>query len=347
MGLEQDVSREFIAVPDSAKNQLLYKWPDRQIRRWTRAIVDADERAVFVAQGRVMGVIEPGRHQIDASELPFLGDFIDKLTGSKAYDCELFFVSTHEFPDLPFGGAIDAVRDPDTHLIVQLRGYGEFSIQVVDPVALILRLTGTVDLADPSAVVHWAAEQVLKAARTVVVTHVVSDNWPVLGLAARTPQIEADTLQGANAALAGYGLQITRLGNVTVTLSDEDAEQLRDLARATAYTSLAGSFGAYAQGEALLGAGQGMAHGGGAGNEALAVAALGVGAGVLGGIGAGNPAAGAAATVATPVAAATTPAAAAPPVATIFCSHCGHQLDTTARFCSACGASIAESTAGQ
>lgn len=325
MGLQRDISREFIAVPDSAKNQLLYKWPDRQIRRWTHAIVDADERAVFVAQGRIVGVVEPGRHQIDASELPFLGDLIDKLTGSNAYDCELFFISTHEFPDLPFGGPIDAVRDPDTHLIVQLRGYGEFSMQVTDPVALILRLTGTVDLADADAVVHWAADQVLKAARTVVVTHVVSDNWPVLGLAAHTPQIEADTLQAANVVLAGYGLQITRLGNVTVTLSDEDADQLRDLARATAYTSLAGSFGAYAQGEALLGAGQGMAHGNGAGNEALAVAALGVGAGVLGGMGAGSP-------VAAPTVAA---------AATRFCSHCGHQLDSAAAFCSACGTAIA------
>jgi len=345
VGLQQDVSREFIAVPDSAKNQIVFKWPDRQIRRWTRAIVDADERAVFVAQGRVMGVIEPGRHQIDASELPFLGDLLDKLTGSKAYDCELFFISTHEFPDLPFGGPIDAVRDPDTQLIVQLRGYGEFSLQVIDPIALILRLTGTVDLADPSAVVHWAAEQVLKAARTVVVTHVVGDNWPVLGLAARTPQIEADTLQGANTALAGYGLQVTRLGNVTVTLSDEDAEQLRDLARATAYTSLAGSFGAYAQGEALLGAGQGMAHGNGAGNEALAVAALGVGAGVLGGIGgvtAGSAAAATAAAVEAPVA-----PPAAPPVAVLFCSHCGHQLDATARFCSACGSAVPENTPAQ
>ena len=75
---------------------------------------------------------------------------------------------------------------------------------------------------------------------------------------------------------------MTRLGNVTVSLSDEDAEQLRTLARDTAYTALTGSFGAYAQGEALLGAGKGMANGQGGGNEALGIASLGLGAGVLG-----------------------------------------------------------------
>lgn len=335
MGLiERDISREFIAVPDGAKNQLIYKWPDRQIRRWTRAIVDADERAVFVAQGRVVGTLEPGRHAIDATELPFLGDLIDKLTGSNAYDCELFFVSTHEFPDLRFGGEVDAVQDPQSHLVVTLRGFGEFSLRVADPGALIVRLTGTVDLADPTAVVHWVGEQVLKAARTGVVEHIVNDAWSVLGLAAKTPQIESETLTAANAALTSYGLEVMRLGNVTVSVSDEDAEQLRAFARASAYTSLAGSFGAYAQGEALLGAGRGMANGQGSGSEALAVAALGVGAGVLGGMGGVGGLAGAVAAGQTPASSGQEGNGASAPS---FCSHCGHHLDASARFCSSCG----------
>jgi membrane protease subunit (stomatin/prohibitin family) len=331
MGFGTDISREFIAVPDGAKGQLLYKWPDKQIRRWTKAIVDADERAVFVSQGRVVGTLEPGQHSIDATELPFLGDLYDRLTGDKGYDCELFFVSTHEFPDLPFGGPVDAVRDPDTHLVVQLRGYGEFSLRVVDPAAFILQLTGTVDLADPSAVVHWASEQVLKAVRTVVVGHVVNDGWPVLGLAARTQDIETGTAPLVTAALAGYGLQVSRLGNVTVSLTDEDAEQLRNLARDTAYTALAGSFGSYAQGEALIGAGQGMSTGRGAAGEALAVAALGIGSGVVGGLTGTTAATGtAAAAVVTGVAVA----------AARFCTQCGNPLQPGANFCSSCGRSL-------
>jgi membrane protease subunit (stomatin/prohibitin family) len=227
-----------------------------------------------------------------------------------------------------------------------LRGFGEYSLRVVDPTALITNLTGTVDLADPAAVEHWVAEQVFKAARTIVTAHVVTDQWPVLGLAARTPGIEAEVLPAANAALASYGLQVTRLGNLTINVSDADADQLRDLARATAYTSLAGSFGAYAQGEALLGAGTGMAHSQGAGAEALAVAALGVGGGIVGGLGIANgrgpvaPAAPASETPASeaPSSAAQSAAVAAPAV--VYCSHCGQLLSDGARFCAACGTAV-------
>ena len=57
---------------------------------------------------QVIGTIGPGRHQIDADELPFLGAFIDFATGGKAYRAELFFVGTREYTGNTFGGRISA-----------------------------------------------------------------------------------------------------------------------------------------------------------------------------------------------------------------------------------------------
>jgi len=145
---------------------------------------------------------------------------------------------------------------------------------------------------------------------------------------------------------------VTRLGNLTVSVSDEDADQLRDLARATAYTTLAGSFGAYASGEALLGAGRGMAEGKGAAGEALAVAGLGIGANVIGGLG-GAPGrggsagfvAGAALVGGTPAGPSTAgstpePGASTSTASVGFCSQCGHALNAGANFCASCGHAV-------
>ncbi|MGH3247729.1 MAG: hypothetical protein ACRDOI_16185, partial [Trebonia sp.] len=59
-------SREFIAVPDDRKGQIVFKWPDVTIRRFTHAIVNADEVAMFVNTGQVAATMGPGRHAIDA-----------------------------------------------------------------------------------------------------------------------------------------------------------------------------------------------------------------------------------------------------------------------------------------
>ena len=83
MGLLNEARREFIAAPDTAKGQIVYKWPDQNIRKFTRAIVEPDAVAVFMSQGQVMGVLVPGQHTLDAKELPFLGMFVDWASGGQ------------------------------------------------------------------------------------------------------------------------------------------------------------------------------------------------------------------------------------------------------------------------
>ena len=184
------LSREFIAVPDDKKNQIVFKWPDVNIRKFTRAIVDADEMALFVNTGQVVGTMGPGRHQIDAQELPFLGMFIDVATGGNAYRAELYFVGTREYPGFTFGGRIDDVQDPQTGMIVTLRVFGDYSLQVKDPAALITNLVGTVDVTNNETVAGWVSDQLLKVMRTEVTTQIVRNGWPILGLSVYTPDIE-------------------------------------------------------------------------------------------------------------------------------------------------------------
>jgi membrane protease subunit (stomatin/prohibitin family) len=271
------LGREFIAVPDDKKGQIVFKWPDVNIRKMTRAIVNADEMAIFVNTGQVVGTMGPGRHQIDANELPFLGAFIDFATGGNAYRAELYFVGTREYTGNTFGGRIDDVQDPQTGMIITLRVFGDYSVKVKDPVALITNLTGTVNVTDNQAVTFWVADQLLKVMRTGVTQQIVRNGWPILGLSAYTPEIEQMVIDKGNEQLATYGLVIVRMGNFDVNLSDEDEATLKGLAKDTAYSRLAGSFQQYASGAMMKGAGEGMAKGGGATGGAFIAAGMGLG----------------------------------------------------------------------
>ncbi len=353
------LSREFIAVPDDRKHQIVFKWPDIRIRKYTRAIVDADEVALFLNTGQVIGTLGPGRHQIDAQELPFLGTFIDLATGGNAYRAELYFVGTREYPGFTFGGRIDDVQDPQTGMVVTLRVFGDYSLQVRDPAALITNLVGTVDVTDNEKVAGWASDQLLKVMRTEVTTQIVRNGWPILGLSAYTPDLEKAVLLAGNNQLLSYGVALIRMGNFDVNLSESDEAQLKTLAKDTAYSRLAGGFNRYAMGEMAIGAGEGMAKGGGGDSGAFITAGMGLGGQLAGGAAGQGPAGqggpvpppapgfagggpGFAGGGPSPGGAATTMVT-CPSCHTVqpsggkFCSSCGAALPAPAGHCSACG----------
>ena len=276
------LGREFIAVPDDRKGQIVFKWPDVSIRRYTRAIVNADEMAMFVNTGQVVQTLGPGRHQIDANELPGLGMIIDAATGGNAYRAELYFVGTREYTGFKFGGRVDDVQDPRTGLVVTLRVFGDYALRVADPVRLVTNLTATVDVTDNERIAGWVSDQLLKVLRTHVTTQIIRNGWPILGLMAYSAEIEQNTIDAGNGQLAAYGVQLTRMGNFDINLSPEDEQQLKQLAKDTSYSQLAGGFQNYAAGEMALGAGQGLAKGG-AGTEG---AFLGAGFGLASAFGA-------------------------------------------------------------
>lgn len=270
-------ARENVAVPDDLKRQIVFKWPDLNIRRYSYAIVAPDEVAVFMYQGQVRGMLPPGRHRLDATEIPFLGLFADQVTGGNLYRTELYFVGSREYPSIAFGSRVDNVQDPVTGLIVSLSVEGEYSLRVVDPPTLLTNLTGTVDVTDNSAISGWVTQQLLKVLRANVTQRIVSHGWPILGLAAHAPEVEKDVVALAAQQLAPYGMTIARLGNFNISVDPQDEVQLKSLARDTAYSRLAGSYQQYAAGTMQLGAGEGMSRGGQGLSGAFLAAGLGVG----------------------------------------------------------------------
>ncbi len=363
MGILNEARREFIAAPDSSKGQIVYKWPDQNIRKFARAIVEPDAVAVFMNQGQVAGVLGPGQHTLDASELPFLGMIVDWGSNSNAFKAELYFVGAREYPNCRFGGRLDEVQDPVSGLIVTLRAFGEYALRVVDPQKLILNLVGTVDVTNNEAITGWVAQQLLKCTRTAVTTQLMSGAWPILGLSMHSPDIEAAAGPATNQQLADYGLTISRFGNLDVNLDDDDNARLKKLAGDTAYSRLAGGFLQAAQAEALQGAGQGMAQGGGAVSPMFLGAGLGMAGqimqpmqgapppppGAFAGGGqqgyaqqAAPPPATAPVADAVPAAAAAAPAAPAAPAATVECGNCHNQVRVGAKFCDSCGTAMSK-----
>lgn len=373
--LKRGVAELMVARPDEAKNFIIYKHPDRTIPMKAQLTVDSDEVAIFFRDGKPVGVVPPGRHTLESSNLPFLSNLIDSFTGGNVLMAEVFFITLREMTDFKFGGRIGSVEDPKSGVPVETMVHGTFSLRVEDPQKLLLGLWG-MQAADNDSCIRWIRELLLKVLRDRIAELLVMKKWPLLDVTsgAYTEEIEEDVLSGCKKHVDAYGLHIIRLGNFVISIKDEDEKNLKKLYTDAAYIRMAGGMQGYQQfaaGKAMMGAGEGMAKGGGGGDSALlGGAGLGVGFGLASmfqqqanpsgsvGVGAAGPQGGFAATSSSPTNPASVSAASLTTSGNTnsaikcsacgamvpggkFCSECGQPISTPSkRFCSNCGAEI-------
>lgn len=235
--LKSEAKRQFIARPDDSKDHIIYKWPDRNIRMFTQLTVQQDEQALFFKDGKHVGTLEAGTHNLDGKDIPFLGALIDSVTGGNFLISELYFVSTKQFTNVPFGGMIDNVLDPMTSLAVEIRLHGEYAIKVDDPVKLILELVGTQSLETNEQITDWTRELILKEFREVVSEYVSVKKQSVLGMASQATEFEKEVLDKLKEELLPTGMKIDQLGNVTITIKEEDEKTLKQMTRDFAYAN--------------------------------------------------------------------------------------------------------------
>jgi membrane protease subunit (stomatin/prohibitin family) len=286
-----------IARPDGAKHYWVYKHPDQTIPMKAQLTVDSDEVALFFKNGAYVGSFSAGRHTLDASNIPFLGQLIDKFTGGNVFICEVFFVTTREQPSIKFGTSIGDVMDPQTNLRVRLMVHGEFSARVIDPPRLLIGLAGQ-RTTENEQILAWFKSQVQKTIKDHIAELVVKENWPLLKVTsgAYTDEIETFTLSAVRKNIEPYGVEIMRFGDFTVSMDNADKDRLDKLVERAAYVNMAGGYHQMAQAEMMLGAAEGMKKGGG-GGSALDGAGIGMGfamanqmGGMMGGGGQQRPA---------------------------------------------------------
>ena len=153
--VKSGVQEMMIARPDNLKQLIVYKHPDQNVPMYSQLTVDSDECAVFFKDGRVVGVLPPGRVTLQTQNIPFLNSLITSFTGGNVFIAEIYFVKTTPVRSIPFGGPIGDMLDPMTGLQVQPRIFGEMSVVVTDPVKFVVGYSGQAATGDNNAVLDW------------------------------------------------------------------------------------------------------------------------------------------------------------------------------------------------
>lgn len=367
--VKNGVREMMIARPDSHKHLIVYKHPDQNVPFWSQLTVDSDECAVFFKDGRVVGVLPPGRHTLSTQNIPFLNNLVNKFTGGDVFISEIYFVKTSPVRSVPFGGPIGDMIDPLTQEQVIPRIFGEFSLVVTDPVRFVVGYTGQAAQGDNDQVLHWIKGLFMNGVKTTLGELCEVEGKSVLQAVSLTSKL-ANAFVANSPDLQDIGVRILQMGQFNLNFSEEDRQRLvaanAEMAKANRgikiaeaqakakqfeidqkynqdaryVQNLAGSYQGYAAGQAMMGAGQGMAAHGVDGGVAGAGVQMAIGLNM-----ANQMAGGMQAPAAAPAAPQFSPGGATVTCSKCntrqpggkFCAECGTVLAQAKKFCTGCG----------
>ncbi len=120
---------------DATPEDLVWRYPDEVIPWGSVVIVKEWERAVFYRDGKVYGVLGPGRHVLDTQNVPFLKGLVEGLYGENIFKAIVIFVNINRMQGR-FGGKSQTIE------LIPVQFHGVYYYRVADPALFVNKVVG-------------------------------------------------------------------------------------------------------------------------------------------------------------------------------------------------------------
>ena len=227
MRIWDKVRGEFIDIvqwTDTSNDTMVYRFEryNNQIKYGAQLTVREGQAAVFVNEGRIADVFQPGMYSLETKNLPVLSTLQGWKYGfNSPFLAEVYFCSTRQFTDLKWGTLNPIMlRDPEFGP-TRLRAFGTYVVRVKDPGVLIRQIVGTDG--------HFKVEEIVNQLRDLIVSRFAdllgSSKIPVLDLAANYSELGDFLVQRIGPEFESYGIELTKLlvENISLPPAVEEA----------------------------------------------------------------------------------------------------------------------------
>jgi len=210
MGIFDFLSGEFIDVihwTDDSRDTLVWRFAreGHAIKYGAKLTVREGQAAVFVHEGQLADVFQPGLYLLETNNMPVLTTLQHWDHGFRSpFKSEIYFVATRRFTDLKWGTKNPIMlRDPEFGP-TRLRAFGTYSIRVADPGRFMTEIVGTDG--------EFTTDEISFQIRNIIVQEasrtLAASGIPVLDMAANTADLGRLIARAITPAVAAYGLEV-------------------------------------------------------------------------------------------------------------------------------------------
>ena len=331
MGILNMIRGQLIDVIEWTSNDpdtMVYKYDmhGKEIMMGAQLTVRESQVAIFVNEGQLADVFQPGRYELQTSNMPVMTALKAwKFGFNSPFKADVYFINTTQFLDRKWGTANPVMMRDSEFGMIRLRAFGIYSFRVADPTTFLKEVFGTSSLFTTDGV----EGQIKRTLVSGLSDAIAESKIPALDLAANYDELANYAMSAINPKLAALGLQLATFVIENISLPEE-VEKAMD--RRTSM-GVVGDLNRYTQFQAA----EAMREAANNPGNSAAGAGVGLGAGMAMGQ-----------MFAQAMGQQQTSAQQAAPVQQVspaqqggkFCTECGAALPAGAKFCANCGHKI-------
>jgi len=232
MGLFDKLKAEFIDIVewlDPSNDIMLHRFEryHNEIKNGAKLTVRESQVAVFVSEGQVADVFQPGMYTLETKNLPILATLKGWKYGfNTPFKAEVYFANTKNFTDRKWGTKNPIMmRDPEFGPI-RLRAFGNYAVRIKDPVKVIKEIAGTDG--------HFTTDEITEQLKNIIITRfsdaLAESKIPAIDMASQYDELSKLIQEKIQPEFDAYGLELTKflVENVSFPPAVEEAIDKRN-----------------------------------------------------------------------------------------------------------------------
>lgn len=210
---------------EGGDQEFLWKFPSQNLRMGTQLVVKTAQTAFFVRGGQVLDQFGPGTTTLKSANLPLLHTLVSiPFGGDTPFQAEVWFVNLASKLDNRWGTpAPIQLEDPRYGVIVPVRAFGQFGLNIADPRLFLESIVGTIKLFSAEKLVEYFTGKIVTAFTNALGELVVREKISILDLPAQFNQVSQACQNDIQGELANFGVAVPNFYVMSINVPENDS----------------------------------------------------------------------------------------------------------------------------
>ncbi|UNY99624.1 SPFH domain-containing protein [Zhouia spongiae] len=231
--IKNKLKHEFIDIIewlDNTNDVIVYRFEryQNEIKNGAKLIVREGQMAVFINEGRLADVFNPGTHTLNTENLPILATLKGWKYGfNSPFKAEVYFVNTRIFTEEKWGTKNPITLSDDRFGLFEIRAFGTYTFRIADPGKFIIDIVGT-----DGHFTNYEINEHLKSLIATRFTDTVGEaGLPIELYAANTSELSEACREVMKPEFARVGIELEKFYIENVSMPEELKKEIFEYSR--------------------------------------------------------------------------------------------------------------------